>query len=125
MYLADPTDAAVARLYHGLLDRAPDAGGLTAFETTAHNGTTLSSIAQTFLTSAEYTTGHGSETDKQFVDSLYVNGLGRAAEAGGEPFWLSQLSQGATRADVAVGILQSQEAQVHLVGVIEQGWHLA
>ncbi|WP_187277201.1 DUF4214 domain-containing protein [Methylobacterium sp. WL103] len=125
VYLADPTDAAVARLYHGLLDRAPDAAGLTAWEAVAHTGSALPSIAQSFLTSAEYVTGHSSQTDTQFVDSLYATGLGRPADAGGEKGWLSQLSQGATRADVAVGILQSQEAHAHFNGQIEQGWHLA
>lgn len=126
VFLADPTDAAVARLYYGILDRAPDAGGLQTWEGAAHSGTSLTSIAQSFFNSAEYGLGHPTaQTDQQFVDSLYQNALGRPAEAGGEKAWLDFLQAGASRAQVAVGIAESAEAQQHLAGHIEQGWHLA
>jgi hypothetical protein len=35
------------------------------------------------------------------------------------------LAYGVSRATVALEIAESPEAQVHLVGVIEQGFHLA
>ena len=63
--------------------------------------------------------------DTAFVTSLYHGALGRAPDAGGQAVYLDQLAHGVSRASVALGIAQSPEAQVHLVGVIEQGFHLA
>ena len=125
VFVSDQSDANVARLYYGLLGRAPDGAGLQGWDTAAHQGTSLQSIAQGFLTSAEYTSGHGNDTDQQFLDHLYANALGRPVDTIGQQGWLSALSSGTTRADVALGIAESPEAQIHLVSLIEQGWHLA
>ena len=125
VYLADATDAAVARLYYGLLGRAPDETGLLNWETSAHAGLSASAIAREFIATAEYAALHPTtQTNQQFVESLYLNALGRPAEQPGEQVWLNALSHGASWAEVAVSILQSQEAQTHLAGHIEQGWHL-
>lgn len=127
VFVADATETAVARLYYGIFDRAPDAGGLHAWETAAHSGTSLSAIADAFLSSSEYRTAHTSGvTSRQFVDILYLNALGRPADSAGEQSWVQALDAGhLTRGQVAVGIAESSEAQQHLASSIEQGWHLA
>ncbi|TXN60553.1 DUF4214 domain-containing protein, partial [Methylobacterium sp. WL6] len=126
VFVADPAASAVAHLYYGLLDRAPDAGGLQSFTDLVHNGGSLTSVAQTFLSSAEYANLHPTaQTDQQYVDSLYTHALGRSADAGGEQSWVDALSHGASRADVAVGLAESLEASLHLAGHVEAGWHLA
>jgi hypothetical protein len=126
VFVADASASAVAHLYYGLLDRAPDAGGLQAFTDMVHNGASLTSVAQSFLSSAEYASLNPSaQTDQQYVESLYAHALGRTADAGGEQAWLNALSHGSSRADVAVGIAESQEATLHLVNKVETGWHLA
>jgi hypothetical protein len=68
---------------------------------------------------------HGGQSDAQFVDSLYVNALGRHAESAGLQGWVNLLSAGDSRADVALRISESPEAENHLPSAIEQGWHLA
>ncbi|WP_246688205.1 Ig-like domain-containing protein [Methylobacterium sp. WL120] len=123
VYLSDTTASAVARLYHGVLDRAPDAGGLASFAAQAKS-TGLAGVAQTMLSSQEFSSTHGNLSDSAFVDSLYVGALGHHADMNATAYWTGQLAQSG-RTQVAVQISESAEAQVHLVGVVEQGWHLA
>lgn len=113
-----------ARFYHGLLDRAPDAQGLQDWTRALESGASLSSIGASFLGSGEYQAKFGGLSDDAFVESLYLNSLGRTADPAGKASWLASLSGGATRADVAVGITQSAEAESHLALAIQQGWQL-
>jgi hypothetical protein len=124
VFLPSEGDAAIARLFYALLDRPPDGGGLQFWENQQAHGLPLQAIAQDFISSSEYQHLHGPQTDQQFVDALYQGALGRPADAGGEAAWVSQLSHGATRADVALGIAESPEAQAHLAPVIENGFRL-
>ena len=48
----------------------------------------------------------------------------RTPDAGGQAFYLEQLASGVSRSTVALEIAESAEAQVHLVGVIENGFQL-
>jgi hypothetical protein len=125
VFVPSLTDTNIARLYYGLLNRAPDGPGLYGWEHAAANGLSLETIAQDFINSSEYQSLHGSETDQQFVDALYQNGLGRAPDAPGEQHYETLLSHGVPRADVALFITGSPEAQVHLEPVIEYGFRLA
>jgi hypothetical protein len=133
VFVGDVSETAVARLYHGLLERAPDAGGLQSFGAVVAQGTAtsgagalqaLKSVANVMLASPEYAASHGSLTNAQYVDEVFEGALGRHADTAGLSFWQDALAHGASRADVALGIAQSQEAQAHLVGNVEDGWHL-
>ncbi|WP_162560980.1 DUF4214 domain-containing protein [Methylobacterium durans] len=127
IFVPDPTASNISRLYYGLLDRSPDAGGLQAWHTQADFGTSLSAIAQGFLLSPEYAAQHPtSPTDAAYVGDLYEGALGRAPDAAGAQYWESALaSQTLTRAEVAVGISESAEAHAYLSAFIEEGWLLA
>ena len=120
---ADASDA--ARLYHGLLDRAPDARGLDAWTGAMKAGLSDLAAAQGFLDSAEYKARYANLSDEDFVDCLYENALGRHAEEAGLASWMRALEDGASRAAVAVGIALSPEAENHMMPRIEEGWHLA
>ena len=135
LFVGDASETAVARLYYGLLERAPDVGGLLSFETFVKQGgatggapgaiEALKTVAGAMLASSEYAAVHpGTLTNAQFVDEVYTDALGRYADAAGLTFWQGAFSRGFSRADVALGIAESQEAQIHLVGQIEAGWHL-
>ncbi|WP_336490494.1 Ig-like domain-containing protein [Methylobacterium nigriterrae] len=134
VFVPDASDAAVARLYYGLLDRAPDAGGLQSFEAVVKQAAAmggvpgaieaLKSVSGAMLASPEYVALHGTQTNAQFVDAVYGGALGRHADTTGLGYWQDALAHGVSRADVALGIAQSQEAQIHLVSQIEAGWHL-
>ncbi|KAB1071169.1 FG-GAP-like repeat-containing protein [Methylobacterium planeticum] len=134
VFVGDASETAVARLYYGLLERAPDAGGLQSFETVVKQGAAtsgvpgaiqaLKDVAGAMLASPEYAATHGSLTNAQFVVELYEGALGRHADTAGLSFWQDALAHGTSRADVALGISESIEAQIHLVNQIEAGWHL-
>ncbi|MCJ2078839.1 DUF4214 domain-containing protein [Methylobacterium sp. E-016] len=134
VFVPDAIDSAVAREYYAVLGRTPDATGLQSFEfqvkqaagSGGANGAiqAMGNVANAMLTSPEYAQSHGGLTDAGFIDSLYVGALGRHAEAGGAAFYADQLAHGISKATVALEISQSAEAQVHLVGQIENGFHL-
>jgi hypothetical protein len=124
VFVPNGTGAAIARLFYALLDRPPDGGGLQFWENQAAHGTSLQTIAQDFISSSEYQHRHGPQTDQQFVDALYQGALGRPADPGGEATWVLQLTHGAARGEVALGIAESPEAQAHLAPVIENSFRL-
>jgi hypothetical protein len=112
--LVDPTGTAedVARLYQGLLDRAPDAAGLKAWTALVDDSNVpLSVVANAFASSPEFIQKCGSLSDTAFIDQLYENALGRPAEATGVQAWDSSLTSGISRGQVAVDIAESTEAQ--------------
>ena len=88
------------------------------------SGTSLLSIAQSFLSSSKYAAKFGALSDDAFVTALYDGGVGRTPDAVGFEAWTNALDNGAGRADVALGIAGSPEAQDHLRSSIEAGWHL-
>lgn len=125
VFVADGAASDIARLYHGILDRAPDAWGLSSGAAFEHGGTSLQTIVQSFLASPEYAGAHPTAlNDKDFITNLYANALGRSPEPDGLTGWEDELAHGATRAAVAIGIVESPEARQHLLSEIEAGFHL-
>jgi hypothetical protein len=109
---ADPLD----RLYCAFFLRNPDAGG-KRFWTDRYlvDELTLGEIAQQFTGVGEFSDTYGALTDRQFVELIYKNVLGRdlpLTEVGGPNFWTGQLSTGArTRGEVMVEFSESPEYQ--------------
>lgn len=124
VFVPDQDAANVARLYFGVLGRAPDSSGLTGWVGLVDGGFSFKNLAQAFLNSPEYQNAHAGLSDAPFIDNLYVNALGRHAESSGLQGWINALSNGASRADVALAISESPEAQQHHLTQIEQGWLL-
>ncbi|MFB2816898.1 DUF4214 domain-containing protein [Umezakia ovalisporum] len=60
------------------------------------------------------------DTYRSLVQSLYVTLLGRAADAGGQAFWVSQLNEGKSIADITASIIGSEEAQQRYTGLINR-----
>ena len=102
--------AAVANMYHAVLGRNADAGGLEFWFDRADEGVSLNAIANAFLISAEY--GNKSQTDAQFIDTLYTQLLGREADASGSNFWLDRLDEGVSRADVVTAFAEASVTDV-------------
>jgi hypothetical protein len=94
--------------YETFLKRAADSGGLSYWVAQLNGGASDQSVIAGFLGSDEFYADSGG-TPGGFVTALYVKLLGRAPESGGLAFWENQLSSGATRNAVAVGILSSTE----------------
>jgi glucose/arabinose dehydrogenase len=99
------------RLYRAALGREPDPIGL-GFWTGALDAGTLTprEAAQGFVASPEFQARYGAPDNAGFVDLLYRNVLGRAADATGMAHWTGALDAGAaTREDVVLGFSESAE----------------
>lgn len=110
VYVPDADASNVARLYYGILDRAPDSGGLLLFDQQSENGVSLTTIANAMLASPEFQSRFGTLSDQAFVNTLYENALGRSAETAGLNLWTGALASGTSRAAVAVAISEGPEA---------------
>ncbi len=101
--------AEVARLYLAYFLRRPDDAGFEYWAGVRQSGRSLAQISQEFVASNEFRMRYGSLTNRQFVELIYQNVLGRAADAGGLAHWTSVLDQGTSRGDVMVGFSESDE----------------
>ncbi|SFM05958.1 Ig-like domain-containing protein [Rugamonas rubra] len=81
--------AELALLYHAAFGRVADLGGLNFW---LHSGASSAQVADAFLASAEWQGGAQARLDDgAFVEQLYQQVLGRAADAGGQQYWLAAL----------------------------------
>ena len=100
----------VTRLYRAYFLRIPDKGGLTYWIGQRRGGKSLNTISDTFAGSSEFTNRYGSLTNRNFVNLVYTNVLGRPGEASGVDYWTAQLDQGKkTRGQVMTGFSESNE----------------
>ena len=99
----------VYRLYQATLDRDPDVQGLLGWLTSLGTGTSKQQVADGFVSSSEFQSVYGALDDTQFVNLLYNNVLDRDADSGGLAFWLGEIGNGATRAEVVLGFSDSLE----------------
>lgn len=98
----------VARAYGDLLGRAPDEVGRTYW--TAHlQGHGVLDLRVLLLASNEYRTRAGG-TDRTWIEALYLDVLGRTADASGLAYWIERAEAGIQRPLIAAGIYQSDEA---------------
>jgi len=95
--------------YNVLLGRAADTGGLDYWMGRLDFGATLDQVKAGILGSNEFFTKAGG-TPQGFLDSLYHDELGRPVDSVGLSYWEGQLNAGASRTDVADGVLASAEA---------------
>ncbi|HUY33751.1 MAG TPA: DUF4214 domain-containing protein [Pirellulales bacterium] len=86
--------------YQHYLGRAADPQGLNAWTAQMRNGLTDEQLEAGFISSPEFF-AHVGGTNKAWIDALYFDLLGRAAEFAGENLWLQELAQGMTRYSVA------------------------
>lgn len=110
------------RIYEAAFDRKPDATGLGYWITQIDKGMSLKTVADGFLSSAEFNSLNGpSSTNTSFVDNLYQNILDRAGDKAGIDYWTGVLNNGTSRAEVLLGFSESHENQVGVIGAIQNG----
>ncbi|MDH4847525.1 DUF4214 domain-containing protein [Pseudomonas sp. BN505] len=96
-------------LYQALLGRgAADDAGSSVWTELLANGGSLADVAAAISVSAEAQALDAS--NGTFVENLYEAALGREADEAGLQDWVSQLFNGASRADIAQAIVGSAEA---------------
>ena len=101
----------VYRLYLAALGREGDTGGHAGWTQALLEGTNeLSDVAAGFVNSPEFRATYGALDNGGFVDLLYQNVLGRAADTQGRAGWVAELdSLSMSRAEVLIGFSQSAE----------------
>ncbi|MCR9127423.1 MAG: DUF4214 domain-containing protein [Rhodobacteraceae bacterium] len=98
------------RLYQAGFDRDPDLAGFEGWAGALGSGQAgLGEVATGFAGSAEFAATNDAGSDADFVQGLYQNVLGRAADSAGLNGWLEAMQGGAGRDDVLLGFSESQE----------------
>lgn len=100
-------EAAALRLFQGILGRDADQDGAKFFVDQVNQGTSLTDIANQFLTSGEF----GGAANEASINELYASLLGRAADEDGAALFQEFLANGGSLADAAALISVSEEAQ--------------
>ncbi len=113
LFSAEGSRHEVRRAYTDLLDRSPDAGG-EDYWTNHLQGRGVLDLRVLLLAGDEYYAAAGG-TDGAWIDALYLDTVGRAADAGGRQYWLDQRANGVSRTLVAAGLYLSDEALGHRV----------
>lgn len=96
----------VGRLYRAYFGRAPDNRGLDYWLNT---GLPAAEISGQFAASTEFKNRYGSVDDGRFIDLMYRNVLGRAADTAGRRHWLGELHRGRARGAIMLGVSDSPE----------------
>lgn len=124
VFAKDSLEAAVASLYETTFGRAADASGLKFWFDRANEGITLEQIADAFTQVAEFE-DIAEVSDEAFIESVYQQTFGRAADETGLDFWLTQLDAGTDRGDVleafvtlAAGNLDGGEGEATIIGSV-------
>ena len=115
LWIPDEKVESLELLYDAAVQRQPDPSGIAGYGALVAGGTTYKAIASQMSQSAEFLAAHGSQTDTQYVDSLYVAEVGRHADPAGLAAYVDQLAHGFTRGDVLYETAFSQEHQSHVL----------
>jgi hypothetical protein len=100
----------VVRLYSAYFLRTPDRSGLAYWLGKRRAGSTLSRISSTFAGSSEFKARYGTLTNRQFVEQIYLNVLGRPGETSGVDYWTKQLdTKRKSRGQVMLNFSESNE----------------
>lgn len=111
-------------LYQAILGRAPDLGGINFW---AGKGLSASQVAAMMLGSPEWAGNGGAAlSDTAFVQKMYAQALGRAADDASLAFWVGKLqpvggAPALSRADIAAAIALSPEHRTVVGGAITIG----
>ena len=99
----------IARLYSAAFDRQPRVDGLNFWVDKYEDGSPLTEIAKQFVSSPEFVEKYGPLSDKQYVEQLFLNVLGRPGRDAGIEFWTDNLSKGTSREKVLMEFADSTE----------------
>jgi hypothetical protein len=103
----------VDQYYQTFFGRSADPAGRISWVNAFLAGAMEVDIMRDFLTSAEYQAAHPSDTS--FVNGLYTDVLGRAADQAGQAALLQALQSGLSRQALAQAVLTSAEADQRAV----------
>ena len=108
----DTDSGKMFRLYNASFKRLPDPDGLRYWIGNFSSGKDDErAVASSFLTSAEFKERYGEDvSNESYVNTLYVNVLGRDYDQAGYEYWLSNLNNGVeTKYELLLGFSESVE----------------
>jgi hypothetical protein len=109
--------AFIQNQFNTYLGHAANGDGLNYYLGRFQGGATPDAVKAEILGSDEYTTKNGG-TALNFLSAVYRDVLGMSLDDVGRNLWGGQLAQGMTRQAVALEILQSRGADLHVVQVL-------
>ncbi|MFT7601593.1 MAG: hypothetical protein ACI8TP_004552 [Acidimicrobiales bacterium] len=103
-------ESKVYRLYVAFFQREPDSAGLAFWADRYETGSSLGSIANGFVASAEFQAQYGNLPNDRFVELVYANVLIRPPDTAGLAFWTGRLNAGTnTQSTMMTGFSESLE----------------
>jgi len=101
----------IAQIYYAALGRIPDAEGLLYWVNTYQKGHSLTEISESFVQSDEFENNYKASLsdNSKFLELLYNNVFGRAADSEGKAYWLDKMNNGINRAEVVTNFANSGE----------------
>ena len=113
----------VYRLYQAAFARTPDTAGLAHNVGLVDGGMGLTTMSSAFIASQEFRQRYGSNvSDTTYINALYLNVLGRGADAAGLAGWQQRLSDGSwDRSTVLIGFSESAENKALVGAAISNG----
>jgi hypothetical protein len=121
LWVGNADAAEVARLYDTVLGRLPDTSGLANWTSSLESGSSLQTVANGFVASAEFQNVYGALNNNDFVTLLYHNVLHRAPDTAGLNNWVTDRIGGESRAQVVVGFSESPEHIGNMAPHIDSG----
>lgn len=117
----------VFRLYNAAFGREPDSAGLAYWVNHVDHGLSLATVAGYFAGSTEFAQRFGADApDSAFIDALYLNVLGRAADPSGSAHYGDWLrSEPDARGQVLIAFSESPENVAINMPLIGAGIELA
>ncbi len=100
------------RLYNAAFSRFPDSSGLSYWINQYSSGIDDSrAVASSFIVSSEFKERYGEDvSNAKYVETLYINVLGREYDQAGYNYWLGNLNNGLeTRYELLLGFSESIE----------------
>lgn len=121
-YDSNGPEGTVYRLYRAYFLREPDRGGFDYWVNAYRSGYPLNKISNDFARSEEFRGRYGSLDNRQFLDRVYANVLGRQPDQGGYSYWLDQMNRGMLRGYVMIYFSDSAEFRSKTAGGVPPGY---
>jgi hypothetical protein len=106
--LAEPgVEGSVLRLFRATEGDGADAASIDSWVARYRDGEPLSAVAEALAAGPRFTATYGSLDDRDFVEALFDNLLGRAPSATERRHWAGELERGVSRATVLATVTES------------------
>lgn len=108
-YDADGGSGTIYRLYRAYFLREPERAGYDYWLGVFRQGYRLDAISNDFARSKEFQDRYGNVSNGEFLQRVYLNVMGRTADAKGYAYWMDQMNRGMSRGFVMIYFSDSAE----------------